>query len=440
MGTTSNTGVSRKHIDEEVAEDTDSWSESTETDDSSYIDSSYREPTPWLEDRCKPGSRSGSENSMENETEVAVEDSTVPVGSTDPLATSKLGAPGTCTYSDVPAVDSPNNNIISLPMKSRRGEKISHDISPPLSPSDDTEGNNVPVLVCAATSSADRNPALALSLPPSKSILRKQNMDAKDATNLKRKRKNPSDGLPNQKQKKPKVTAEPKKVPACKSCYHKHIGCERLTESEPCRACEKRKQPCERNDVRIVKGEKTVVKEEPAPGESSQETEAIYQEGSLEDSTEATSSVRVVSVAESDEGEDLELCGQEIQAEAVAASVRPEQNHERDEGQGLGRDSSEGGVEADAPAKTGTDKYGEMTDIEKEAVDILLGMKTAEVALLDAKTSDFYFETIKGILSEGVENSEKREAGLKMLDKLRWQLTWLSGCGHQSSASLPLDG
>ncbi|KAF3194094.1 hypothetical protein TWF225_008268 [Orbilia oligospora] len=121
-------------------------------------------------------------------------------------------------------------------------------------------------------------------------------MENKDTTNPKRKRKSPSVGVSNQKPKKPKVVAEPKKAPACKSCYHKHIGCDRQDENEPCRACEKRKQPCERNDIRVVKGEKTVVKKDPVPSESSHVVRETSQEGGLV----APSSIRAVSVTGAD--------------------------------------------------------------------------------------------------------------------------------------------
>lgn len=79
----------------------------------------------------------------------------------------------------------------------------------------------------------------------------------------------------------------------------------------------------------------------------------------------------------------------------------------------------------------------EMTDAEKEAADILMGMRSAKVELLDVQTCNCYFEAIRRALGENMVDHGRSEAGLEMLEKLQWQLTWLSGYEGGSRAPNP---
>ncbi|RVD87278.1 uncharacterized protein DFL_001520 [Arthrobotrys flagrans] len=403
-----------KEIYEEITNDTTHRVESTRTNGSNPADVPPREATPWPEN----GYENNLKKSMEDEMKDGVESIMIPVESTKLPPILEHGTPGSSVYPEAPTtVNCPNENknISSIESSSE-------------------------VICTTTTTSPDLNPLSPLALPPKLPMLQDQKMESKDTTTIKRKRKSPSVGLPSQKPKKPKIIAEPKKTPACKSCYHKHIGCDRLTENEPCRACEKRKQPCERNDVRVVKGEKMVVKEELTAGESSHKAQKTYQKSPVEGGVVTPSSIRTVSVAEAYGEEDQNSCGEEVEGD-VPLCV-PSQNQERGgnkqvethvSGSGSGSGS---GIEERVEVKG--NQYAVMTEAEKEVVNILMGMKSAKVKLLDETTSHCYFEAIKGILMEGVEDSESRKAGLKMLEKLKWQFTWLSGYSDEYAVFQPL--
>ncbi|KAK6506257.1 hypothetical protein TWF506_011175 [Arthrobotrys conoides] len=393
------------------------------------VDIPSREGTPWPENENKPDEDKNTEKKIiEDGMSGGDENIMIPVESTKISSIPELGTPGSSTRPEGPATLHPpdDNSNISTIEHTCSEEKRSHDVPPPPCSSNDTHGLPSSSLVCTTittTKSPDRNPPSPFALHSKLLLLQDKKMVNKDMTTPKRKRKSPSVGLQNQKPKKPKIMAEPRKTPACKSCYHKHIGCDRQTENEPCRACERRKQPCERNDVRVVKGEKTVVKEEPTISEPSHVAEETPQDEPIEGGVVTPSSFRALSVTETD-GEDQYSCGQEVEGDA-ATSVVPGQDQDQE-----GDHQEEAPIsrtEIEEEGEVADNGYAGMTDAEKEAVEILMGMKGATVDILNQQTSDRYFEAIKEILIEEVEDHKKRRVGLKMLEKLKWQMTWLGG-------------
>ncbi|KAF3283697.1 hypothetical protein TWF970_000873 [Orbilia oligospora] len=402
---------------------------STLVDESIPLNRTSREGTPRPKSEYKPEEEINQEKkSMEDDLSGGHESIMIPVESTKLSPIPELGTPGSSICPEAPAVASSPDSNKNIPItEDSSDEKYPRDTPPPPCPSKNIQSHSSSSLVCSviAAASPDLNPPSPFTLHSEPLILQHQNMDNKDTTIPRRKRKSPSVGLSNQKPKKPKIMAEPKKAPACKSCYHKHIGCDRQDENEPCRACEKRKQPCERNDVRVVKGEKTVVKKDPVPSESSHVVRETSQEGGFA----ASSSIRAVSVTGADGDEDQSECGrgaeeEEEEEEATSKSVLS-QSREGDRGHRVEAHVGGAGIEGE---EAGGNGYAVMTDAEKEAVKILMGMKSVPVKQLNEQTSDCYFEAIGGILIEEVEDERKRRVGLKMLEKLKWQMTWLSGC------------
>ncbi|EPS45347.1 hypothetical protein H072_629 [Dactylellina haptotyla CBS 200.50] len=90
------------------------------------------------------------------------------------------------------------------------------------------------------------------------------------------------------RQKRVKV-AETRRVPACKLCYDKHIGCDRASEADDCKACIKRNSSCLKNDVKIVKGIKTVKTEQ-----QTVETDGANDKEQGTDTTTTTSAITVI--------------------------------------------------------------------------------------------------------------------------------------------------
>ncbi|KAF3268992.1 hypothetical protein TWF217_010273 [Orbilia oligospora] len=400
---------------------------STLVDESITLNRPSREGTPRLKNEYKPEEETTQEKkSMEDDLSGGDKSIMIPVESTNLSPIPELGTPGSSMCPEAPTeANSPDSNSNIPITEDSSDEKYSRDIPPPPCPSNNTQSHSSSSLVCSAITAAspDLNLPSPFTLHSEPLILQDQKMENKDTTNPKRKRKSPSVGVSNQKPKKPKVVAEPKKAPACKSCYHKHIGCDRQDENEPCRACEKRKQPCERNDIRVVKGEKTVVKKDPVPSESSHVVRETSQEGGLV----APSSIRAVSVTGADGGEDQNECGREVEEEEedeTASNNVFSQCREEDRSHQVEAHVGGAGIEGE---EAGGNGYAVMTDAEKEVVKILMGMKSVPVEQLNEQTSDCYFEAIRGILIEEVEDERKRRVGLKMLEKLKWQMTWLSG-------------
>ncbi|KAF3172355.1 hypothetical protein TWF788_009481 [Orbilia oligospora] len=409
---------------------------STLVDESITVNRPSREGTPRPQNEYKPEEETTQERkSMEDDLSGGDESIMIPVESTKLSPILELGTPGSSIYPEAPAVaNSPDSNNNIPITEDSSNEKYSRDIPLPPCLSSNTQSHSSSSLVCSAIAAAspDLNPPSPFTLYSELLIRRDQRMENKDMTITKRKRKSPSVGLSNQKPKKPKIVAEPKKAPACKSCYHKHIGCDRQDENEPCRACEKRKQPCERNDVRVVKGEKTVVKKDPVPSESSHVVRETSQEGGFV----APSSIRAVSVTGADGDEDQNESGREVEegAEEAASKSVFSECREGNRSHQVEAHVGRAGIEGE---EAGGNGYAVMTDAEKEAVKILMGMKGVLVEQLNEQTSDCYFEAIRGILIEEVEDERKGRVGLKMLEKLKWQMTWLGGYDYDRNAIGP---
>ncbi|KAK6331852.1 hypothetical protein TWF718_002392 [Orbilia javanica] len=382
-------------------------------DESSPLNRASRGIPPWGGDVQK--------ENIVDERKDKVESIRVPVESTKFPPPPELSTPGISLYPEAPATGTcPDSNNISLRNHSSKAS-ISHDTTLPLPSSDATEGLSSASLACTTLSSSDPNLPSASTMTPTASTIQNQNMEGNDAGTLKRKRKSPSVGAPNHKQKKAKIMPEPKKAPACKSCYHKHIGCDRLAENEPCRACEKRNQPCERNDVRVVKGEKIVVKEEATAGEPSNAYQTTSQEGSIEGGTETPSSIRAVSVAEANGGEGQNLGVPASRRECLLDLT----NQDREDANQQIMLHVLGSSVEERPKPRGI-KNREIVEAEEEAAKILIRMRGAEVKLLDERTSHSYFDRIEVILTEEVDDPDDKKIALKMLQKLRWQFIWLS--------------
>ncbi|KAK6524696.1 hypothetical protein TWF281_011597 [Arthrobotrys megalospora] len=394
------------------------------SNDSASLYVPSRELTPWPEDECALEGKTEPEKIMEEEKKSGVEEITIPVEATKLSPIPELDTPGSSVVPEISATASSDNNIISSTDSNPEVNSV-QDTSPS-TPQTKFTKISVASLVCAFTASQDLDPPISL---PTGTAIHEQKMDQKDP--LKRKRKNPSAGNP--KPKKIKVAAELKKAPACKSCYHKHIGCERPTENDPCRACERRKQPCERNDVRVVKGEKTVVKDElnvdePLLVAQMSEPESTAG-GSIE---EIAPSAKLAIMARTDAAEeDGNSCELNMEEEATTGTCNQKQGMTGSQHSKKMIQESE--VEENA---TGCESV-ELAEAEKEAADILMGMRCAKVELLDIQTCNCYFEAIKSTLAESTADPGRREAGLAMLDKLQWQLTWLSGYENGSRASDP---
>ncbi|KAK6346108.1 hypothetical protein TWF730_010439 [Orbilia blumenaviensis] len=383
-------------------------------------------PTPCArrELPSEPDENGASERNIieEREIEARVKGVAIPVETTKFPSVPELGAPGSSVVADVLVPHRLDCKRSFSSIEGCSGADIIQKIPSTTYVSDnDTLGRATPPSVRTAIN-------IIPPLTPAPLVIKNQTMENKDTTNLKRKRKGPCAGNP--KQKKAKTMAELKKVPACKSCYHKHIGCDRPTENEPCRACEKRKQPCERNDVRVVKGEKVVVREHPTSGTSHQ---GFSLRNIAEGSVGTPSGGGTPPLGQNDGEPDENRC--ERGAEDGVTIDAPGQNEEA-----TGSPQPDTGIESYRYGEEGnisTEEDTGFTDMERDAVNTLMTMKDKKVVLLDNKACICYFETIRRILLEKPEDAQRIKEGLDMLEELKRQLIWLNRHvdGHSSKAS-----
>ncbi|EWC47158.1 hypothetical protein DRE_03527 [Drechslerella stenobrocha 248] len=199
-----------------------------------------------------------------------------------------------------------------------------------------------------------------------------------------RKRKSPAAAEPPKaKRAKPEV----KRVPACKLCYSKHIGCERSPGESRCKTCVKKNQDCEPNDVKIVKGVKKNIRaksggENPGPAAGAAGT--------------ACSGAKIV----------------------------PEKENGVADGNSAGLVC---GANTSSGAKgTGFVEASTMTEQELDVCGILMGMSSAKVTLLDKETCLDHFGAIERTLTSDSPDEEMVRYALEKLEELKSQLLWLS--------------
>ncbi|KAK6352876.1 hypothetical protein TWF696_004877 [Orbilia brochopaga] len=207
-----------------------------------------------------------------------------------------------------------------------------------------------------------------------------------------------------------RVRTDPKRPAACKLCYEKHVGCERQSEDDPCRACTKRKVACEPNDVKVIKG----VRRRAATTQADDHHDINTSEGRVNRRGQTGSDVLET------ENEEATQAG----AEVIEISSR----FGLGAGPGRAIDASGGDVEASPEARSENENISTQVPTEREihAANILASLKHAEANLLDCDTCIRYFQTIREVLlAEGRSENRVKEA-LNQLEQLQVQFLWLA--------------
>ncbi|KAF3940667.1 hypothetical protein ABW19_dt0207589 [Dactylella cylindrospora] len=208
------------------------------------------------------------------------------------------------------------------------------------------------------------------------------------------------------KPKPKRVRDGPKKPPACKRCYARHIGCERASEDETCKECKERQIECEKNDVKVIKGERKRVlsskKLDSSAGISSQgKFKKEYKEYTIDDVEKHSDA--------GGQGSAL------IESDSKIETTRAQTNTLVDDELKLAE-----------TWKSLVAAFQALTATEREVIQILVDMKHKNTTSLSWQLVGTHFELIKSAIDTMVREEDVRETALKKLEELRSQLIWLN--------------
>ncbi|KAJ6263707.1 hypothetical protein Dda_2276 [Drechslerella dactyloides] len=328
-----------------------------------------------------------------------------PVEATD---TSVFPAPSTREHSPVTNTPATANTDISDPQLSSphpSSDDVLHP-SPIIHPSSEAPIHppilQAPPAALRGASSSLKSPSIHTGPPNPPNSTKMAKPGPKPPAKRGRKRKNPYPTAAEPPKAK-RGRTDPKRPAACKLCYDKHIGCERSSESDACRACSKRKVACEPNDVKVVKGVRR--KAAATPPDSDQ------------DASEGSSHKAELSESESEASRAGEKAiDVESRLEAAAAPV--------------GTVAVSGGnVAAPAEASDGRVDTPAPTEREVEAANILASLKQAKAELLSRDLCLQHFQTVREALEAEERCPERVQEALGKLEQLRSQLLWLTRSG-----------